>query len=215
MAIYKIKRFSLLQKIKERVGNIHKVAKSHFIDFFKRLKSKFFSFEDNNKKYPHIQMIPQYSNLLYIRTLELATFKDLVKDKNWLKYFPSFQNLILPEVIESYSKDYDYKWTEVMFNYIADDGPEVLMLYDFQDSNWYVKDFTYTPHREYRIKSLKEYLLSMFDPKQDCLMGIRVSLLNVGAEFFSETYTPEQVKKIMPRYLEWHRDIINKIIADD
>jgi hypothetical protein len=58
-------------------------------------------------------------------------------------------------MIEKYGKDYNYEWTEVMFNYITDDGPDLLILYDFQDTCWYVKDFTYNPPQEYRLKSLK------------------------------------------------------------
>lgn len=152
-------------------------------------------------------MIPQYSNLLYIKTLELATFKDLVTDPRWLVYIPSFQDLILPDMIEKYGKDYNYEWTEVMFNYITDDGPDLLILYDFQDTCWYVKDFTYNPSQEYRLKSLKQYLLSMFDSKQD-------PVLNSNINFFSKEDTSGYFKSIIPEYLKWHKDMINKYIKD-
>ena len=36
MATYRIKRFSFLQKIKEKISSIHKNIKNHFIDFFKK-----------------------------------------------------------------------------------------------------------------------------------------------------------------------------------
>ena len=146
---------------------------------------------------------------MFLKLKELETFSYLVTDLRWRTHMPTFQDILSSTSIEKYSKDYDYKWTEVMYTYMNNDAHnfELLLLYDFEKNDWYVEDFTYNSPQEYKISSLKDYLLLLFNPKRDLFLASKIA-------FFSKKDTSGYFKSIIPEYLKWHEDMINKYIKD-
>lgn len=221
MAIYRLQRvfnqknFSIFDNIKNMtkiylkdLSKKYKHIKGVVSSFIHRIKtahinnalgSKFFSESEFNS----CDRIPDYKKLLLLKNLETDRYKDFVSKSDWLSFFPSFQFVIDPNTIEKYAEDYNYKWTEVMFNYYSFENKnfETVLIYDFEKNSWYVKDTTYEPPKEFLIKgTLKDYLLVSFDYKFDELLKNRINSLN-----------KESHRQFVIDYLDWHRFKINEI----
>lgn len=124
--------------------------------------------------------IPEYGKLLALFKYNheiLKTFPEENKKLLW-KIFPGYLVVANGEEINGYRKDYmkeksnpgDY--SEILFMY----GNELVFLYDFDRKAWYVQDRTYNPKKEWKIADGKlfDYILDMFDPKNDELLKRRI-----------------------------------------
>lgn len=193
MIILRDKEFSFLGSILGKLKTVghyisgkisqlfHKNSdKSHLQEAKKEVISEQKSFSDI---YDYSDLIPGYYTLWTANDVcrDAIAKLDIVSSSSDLKIFMEefpYISIMSPNTIDRWRQDYkndgDGDWSEIIFMY----GTELTYIWDFERKNWYVKDSTYNPAKEFYIgsneKSIVQNIINSFDPEKDTVLGDKI-----------------------------------------
>lgn len=164
----KVKHYLKGMPVKEHTGD-HKEEprEKQFSDVPEELDFKEYS-----------EVIPGYERLCLMSATNFRILSKLTPENRkfiW-KNFPSFLVVADPETINRYRKDfreaYGSDYSEILFSY----GNEIDFLWDFDKEQWYARDHTYSPSKEYLIKNndIFKAIRETYDPSKNPLLKARL-----------------------------------------